>query len=56
VQEIKTKVEAIVAAGLAQVSVAPEVTIWLGKVGKSLHQKLANIGLVEERKSDGANH
>jgi integrase len=53
VQEIKTKVEAIVTAGLAQVSVPPEVAVWLGKVGKSLHQKLANVGLVEERQGDG---
>ena len=48
-EEIKTKVESINCAAIAGVSIDGETAEWLGKIGNSLHTKLAAAGLVAPR-------
>lgn len=48
-EEIKTKVETIVAAASAHISIDGETAAWLGKIGADLHGKLAHVGLATPR-------
>jgi integrase len=50
VSEIKTKVESIVAAAIADSSLDPATVDWLGRIKDNLHTKLAKVGLVAPRK------
>jgi len=49
VDEIKTKVEAILAASRAKVSLDRETAKWLGDIDATLHAKLVSRGLAQER-------
>ena len=52
-ESILTQVEVLVTAAAAQVSPPLETAMWLGKIGEELHRKLSNVGLTDERQSDG---
>ncbi len=48
-QTIKTKIEALLAAQLARVSIDADVAEWLGKIDAKLYDKLEAVGLVPKR-------
>ena len=48
---IKTKVEAILASRFAQESFDPETARWIATLADSLHERLAEYGLVESRQA-----
>lgn len=50
-QEVKVRVERLLSAQIAGVSVDQETAAWLGQVGDELHAKLAAVGLVSARAS-----
>jgi integrase len=49
VESIQSKIESIVTAMAAQVSIPLDVAQWLGKIGDDIYLKLSNSGLVEDR-------
>src|SRR5579884_1671954 len=52
--EIKVKVEHIVAAAVGGFSLDRETAEWLDKIGQDLHRKLSNVGLVASRQPRSA--
>ncbi|MCI0637972.1 MAG: site-specific integrase [Gemmataceae bacterium] len=50
-EQIKTKVEAILAAQLARAAVDAETARWVGSVQDDLATKLANVGLIDAREA-----
>jgi integrase len=48
-EAIKAKVETIISANLAKISMDDETSTWLGTLDPGLHRKLAAVGLVQDR-------